>query len=123
MNYFKNVCVICGRKTHNPKCCSRECQKKEANRINLIKYHRKREEFLANNPSYILNGKVRSKKNIGGYVLKKDLTIRIDLTVAGKRGKIFPLDDDDCRHDVNGLDYTRLNVGRQIQKNSREYEK
>jgi hypothetical protein len=122
MSYFKNVCVICGRKTHNPKCCSPECQQKNASRINLIRYHRKREEFLANNPSYNLNGKIRAKKTIGGYVLKRDLTIRIDLTVPGKRGKLFPIEDD-CRYDVPGLDYTRLNVGRQIQKNSREYEK
>ena len=122
MSYFKNICVVCGRKTHNPKCCSRECQQKNANQINLIKYHRKHEEFLANNPNYNLNRKTRAKKNIGGYVLEKDLTIRVDLTVPGKRGKLFPLEDD-CRYEVNGLDCANFYVPKNMQRNSREYEK
>ena len=122
MSYFENVCVICGRKTHNPKCCSPECRQKDAIRRALIKYHQKREEYIANNPSYNLNGKNRAKKQLGGYVLEKDLTIRVDLTMPGKRGKLFPLEDN-CRYDVNGLDYSNFNVPKNMQKNSREYEK
>jgi hypothetical protein len=54
--------------------------------------------------------------------LEKDLSIRVDLTMPGKRGKLFPIEDD-YRYEVNGLDYANFNAPKNMQRNSREYEK
>lgn len=121
--YFKNTCVICGAKTNRPVCCSDGCQKKRANQQSLANYQKNREAVLqAHKDQRKGIKKTWMRYNKNSYTLEKDLLIKVDLTVEGKRGKLFPLEDD-CRYNVDGLDYTRLNVGRQIQKNSREYEK